>query len=64
MKSDAVSNLYYIMIGGDSVVLILYVGDLFLTSSKRLIAYCKRDISLKFDMDLGLMHYLLGLEVW
>jgi hypothetical protein len=44
---------------------ILYVDDLFLTGSEKLIADCKRDLAVEFEMkDLGLMHYFLGLEVW
>ena len=43
----------------------LYVDDIFFTDSQRLIADCKRDLALEFDMKgLGLMHYFLGLEVW
>jgi hypothetical protein len=65
MKNEADSNLYYIMIGGGPLILVLYVDDLFLTSSQRLNADWKRDLASKFDMkDLGLMHYFLGLEVW
>jgi hypothetical protein len=44
---------------------VLYVDDLFLTGSQRLIAECKRDLVSEFYMkDLGLMHYFLGLDVW
>jgi hypothetical protein len=65
VKSEVDSNLYYIMIGGEVLILVLYVDDLFLTGSQRLIAECKRDLASEFDMkDLGLMHYFLGLEVW
>lgn len=65
VKSEADSNLYYIAIGGDPLILVLYVDDLFLKSSSRLIEDCKRDLATKFEMkDLGLMHYFLGLEVW
>jgi hypothetical protein len=56
VKNEADSNLYYIMIGGEPLILVLYVNDLFLTGSQRLIADCKRDLASKFDMkDLGLM---------
>ena len=33
LKSEANSNLYYIMIGGEPLILVLYVDDLFLTGS-------------------------------
>ena len=41
----------------------LYVDDLFLVGSKRLIGMCKEDLALEFETDIGLIHYL-GLEVW
>ena len=45
--------------------MVLYVDDLFLTSSERLIDECKQALIAKFEMkDLGMMHYFLGLEVW
>jgi hypothetical protein len=51
--------------GNQLVILILYVDDLFLTGDEGLIAWCKRELTLEFEMkDLGLMHYFLGLEVW
>jgi hypothetical protein len=41
------------------------VDDLFLTGEEKLIIECKKKLASKFEMkDLGLMHYLLGLEVW
>jgi hypothetical protein len=64
-KSEADSDLYYIIVGGEPLILVLYVDDLFLTSSERLIGECKRDLALEYEMkDLGLMHCFLGLEVW
>ena len=43
----------------------LYVDDLFLTGSSKLIKDCKKNLATKFDMkDLGQMHYFLGLEFW
>ena len=64
-KSDADPNLYYKVVDGDPLILVLYVDDLFLTRAKRLIVGCKRELSSEFEMkDLGLMHYFLGLEVW
>jgi hypothetical protein len=47
------------------VILLLYVGDLFLKGEESLIIECKKELASEFDMkDLGLMHYYLGLEVW
>ena len=64
-KSEADSNLYFIMVGDDLLVLLLYVDDLFITGGKRPIATCKKDLALEYEMtDIGLMHYFLGLEVW
>eukprot|EP00253_Pinus_taeda_P020950 PITA_20950 len=49
----------------EPLILVLYVDDLFLTRSSKLIQDCKKNLEVKFDMkDLGLMHYFLGLEVW
>jgi hypothetical protein len=64
-ESEADSNLYYILVGGESLILVLYVDDLFLIGPEKLIADCKRDLAAEFEMkDLALMHYFLGLEVW
>ena len=64
-KSDADSNVYYMVVEGDSLILVLYVDDLFLTEAERLVTWCKKQLSSKFEMtDLGLMHYILGLEIW
>jgi hypothetical protein len=64
-KSEVDSNLYYIIVGGEPLIFVLYVDDLFLIGSERLIAECKRDLASEYEMkDFGLMHYFLGLEVW
>jgi hypothetical protein len=64
-KSKADSKLHYIIVGGEPLILVLHVDDLFLTSSERLITKCKRDLASECEMkDLGLMHYFLGSEVW
>jgi hypothetical protein len=64
-KIDADANMYFKVRGNQPVILILYVDDLFLTRDEGLIAWCKRELTLEFEMkDLGLMHYFLGLEVW
>ena len=64
-KSEIDPNLYFIVVGGDPLILLLYVDDLFLTREENLIAACKKDHASEFEMiDLGVMHYYLGMEVW
>jgi hypothetical protein len=64
-KSVVNSSLYYKTVNGESLILVLYVDDLFLTSTKSLIIECKYALASEFEMkDLGMMHYFLGLEVW
>lgn len=65
VKSDANPNLYYVMVENEPLILVLYIDDLFLTGSSRLIKDCKKNLVAEFNMkDIGLMHYFLGLEVW
>eukprot|EP00253_Pinus_taeda_P014262 PITA_14262 len=65
IKSGVDPNLYYLVVEGEPLILVLYVDDLFLTSSSGLIEDCKENPATEFDMkDLGQMHYFLGLEVW
>jgi hypothetical protein len=64
-KSDVDPNLYYKVVDGDHLILVLYVDDMFLTGAERLIVRCKRELAFEFEMKyLRLMHYFLGLEVW
>jgi hypothetical protein len=64
-KSIADPNLYIKILQNHPVILVLYVDDLFLTGEETLIAQTKREVSEEFEMkDLGLMHYIFGLEVW
>eukprot|EP00253_Pinus_taeda_P001791 PITA_01791 len=64
-KSEADPKLYFIVIGEEPLILVLYVDDLVITGAERLIEHCKRDLATEFEMkDIGLMHYFLGLEVW
>jgi hypothetical protein len=58
-KSVVDPSLYYHIVGNECLILVLYVDDLFLTSSERLIVECKRTLTYEFEM-----HYFLGLEVW
>ena len=54
-KSDADPNLYYIVVGEDPLILVLYVDDLFITGAERLIQGCKQDLASEFKMkDIGL----------
>eukprot|EP00253_Pinus_taeda_P024934 PITA_24934 len=65
VKSDADPNLYYLVVENEPLILVLYVDNLFLIGSSRLIEDCKKNLAREFDMkDLGRMHYFLGLEVW
>ena len=64
-KSEVDPNPYFIVVGGDQLILLLYVDDLFITGEEPLIAACKRDLDPEFEMtNLGLKHYYLGMDVW
>ena len=64
-KSEADPNLYYIIQGEDTLILILYVDDFFITRGEHFIVDCKQGLASEFEMkDIGLMHYFLGMEVW
>jgi hypothetical protein len=64
-KSEVDPNLYYIVVGEDPLILVLYVDDIFITGAERLIFGCKENLASELEMkDIGLMHYFLGLEVW
>ena len=64
-KSKADPNLYYKIVDGYRVILLLYLDDLFLTGEEKLILDFKRNLTAKFEMkDLGMMHHFLCLEVW
>ena len=53
------------MVGGDLLILLLYIDDLIITSEERLIVVCKRDLASENEMtDIGLMQHYLGMEVW
>jgi hypothetical protein len=63
-KSDGDPNLYFIIRGEDTLILILYVDDLFITRAENLIAECKMGLASKFEMsarwDLHQGHIFLG----
>ena len=63
-KNDANPNIYFKVIKGDMLILILYVDEMLIIGEDHLIAQYKKDLASKFDMkDLGILHYFLGLEV-
>ena len=41
VKSEANSNLYFLLVGDNPLILVLHMDDLFLTRSERLIKECK-----------------------
>jgi hypothetical protein len=58
-------NLYLNVRNDESVILLLYVDDLFLIGEEKLITDCNKNLVVEFEMKyLGPMHYFLGLEVW
>ena len=64
-KTYADCNIYHKVVDGESLILVLYVGNMFLTGDEKLIKCCQRKLSSKFYMkDLGYLHYFLGLEIW
>jgi len=63
-KSEADVNLYHIVVEGKLLIIVLYVDDLILTGDGKLVKYCKEDLAKEFEMDLGLMHYFLGIDIW
>ncbi len=64
-KSKADPNLYLKVVEDEPVILLLYVDDLFLTGNEKHIMESKKKLPEELEMkDFGLMHYLLGLEVW
>ena len=63
-KSEVDPNLYFTMVGGVLLILLLYVDDLFITGGEQFIEACKKDLASVFEMtDLRLMHYYLDMEV-
>jgi hypothetical protein len=64
-KSKVDSNIYFKVMNDETIILMSYVDDLFLTREEKLITDCKKKLTTEFEMkDLGMMHYFLGLEVW
>ena len=64
-KSKEDSKLYDKVEDGNPVMLLLYVDDLFVKGTDGLISNTNTKLDVEFKMkDLGMMHYLLGMEVW
>ena len=64
-KSKADSNLFLKVEGRILVMLLLYVDYMFLTGKEELFKAARRRLVVEFEMkDLGMMHYILGMEVW
>jgi hypothetical protein len=64
-KSVIDPSLYYNIVNGESLILVLYIDDLFLINTERLILECKYALASKFEIkELGMIHYFSGLEVW
>ena len=64
-RSNADPNLYFKVVQGMPLILVLYVDVLFLAGGEPLVLQCKRELAFEFEMkDPHLMHYFLCLEVW
>ena len=64
-KSKVDSNLYYKVEDGNSVMLLMYVDDLFVIGIDGLSADTKMKLTVELEMKyLGMMNYFLGMEVW
>jgi hypothetical protein len=63
-QNEVDPNIYYKNFGTYLLILVLYVDDLFLVGAKKFIAGCKADMATKLKIDIDMMHYFLGLEVW
>ena len=63
MKNEVDANLYYLVVGDEVFIIVLYVDDLLPISSLGLINDCKSNLVEEFGIkDLGFMHYFLGME--
>jgi hypothetical protein len=50
-KSEVYPNLYFILVGVDPFILVLYIDDLCLTGAEDLIARCKAYLAIEFEED-------------
>jgi hypothetical protein len=56
-KSVFDPNMYYKTVNGESLILVLYIDDLFLTGTESLIVECRYVLSSEFEMkNLWMMH--------
>jgi hypothetical protein len=63
-KSKVDPNIYFNIVDDGQITVFLYVDELFFTGEENLNTDCKKNLATEFEMkDLGLLHYLLGLEV-
>lgn len=59
-KSEENSNLYYVLVEGESLILVLYVDNIFFTRLEKFIWMCKVDLASEFKMKvIGLMYTFL-----
>jgi hypothetical protein len=58
-------NVYTKKVGGHLIILVVYVDDLILIGSDpKILNHVKTSLKKKFEMiDLGFLHYVLGLQV-
>ena len=64
-ESKEDSSLCFKVEGRKPVMLLLYVNDLFLTEKRNSLNLQRRKLAVEFEIkDLGMMHYVLGMEVW
>ena len=47
-KSEEDHKFYFILVGVDPLILVLYIDDLFLVGAQELIAGCKANLATKF----------------
>ena len=63
--SKADSNICFKIESIRTMILLLYVDDLFLIGKEEIIKFARRILVAEFEMkDLDMMHYFLGMEVW
>lgn len=64
-KSDGNPKLYIKVENNKTVIILLYVDDLFVISVQHLIIKLKRELAYEFNMkDIDVMHHYLGVKVW